>query len=287
MIRSGAFSPSSTAARGSAPSGTLLTCRGGFPFADDSLHPPPWPELVAQVCAAPAMWPPGEVAAYHGTSGWVALAEVVSRITGRPFEDHVREQIFEPLGMANTYVALPPDRLEELQGAHPRLIHDDVLRATEGMEALSFEQFNEDEYLTRLSPGNTARGPARELGRLFEALLAGGRGILSPVTADTVMACHRLGFEDQTYAMNGVRPHPVWGLAHPWALGMSMCANADMGDRNSTRVVGSSGAFSSVAFADPENGLVCVIVTTGLLPLADNERRLAAVANAVHDDLDL
>ena len=57
--------------------------------------------------------------------------------------------------------------------------------------------------------------------------------------------------------------------------------SGDVGSRGSSRVFGCSGAFSSVGFADPENGLVCVIVTNGLIQLVRNEDRLAAVADAV------
>ncbi len=264
----------------------LLTHRGGFPYADDSLHPDEWQELVGTVCAAPAQWQPGTEAGYHGTSAWVVLAELVHRIDGRPFDVYAREEIFEPAGMTDTRLRIGPEEEAELL---PRLalIQDGRLRAAEGMDMLGFEQFDQAPYLHRMSPGNTARGPARDLGRLYEQLLDGGGRLLDRTAAEAMLACHRLGYVDSTYAMNGVAPHPVWGLAHPWALGMSMCGNGDVGTRTSTRVVASSGAFSSIGFADPETGLVCVVVTTGLLPLAANEERLAAACDAVHDDLGL
>jgi CubicO group peptidase (beta-lactamase class C family) len=264
----------------------LLTHRGGFPFADDSLHPDDWPALVATVCAAPAQWAPGTAAGYHGTSAWVVLAELVARIDGRPFEVYARDEIFGPAGMTDTHLRIPEESVGELR---PRLalIQDDAVASGEGGYALPFRQFDEAPYLHRMSPGNTARGPARDLGRLYEHLLDSGGALLGPTAAEAMLACHRLGFVDTTYQMNGVAPHPVWGLAHPWALGLSMAANGDVGSRTSARVVASSGAFSSIGFADPETGLVCVVVTTGLLPLAANEQRLAAVCNAVHDDLGL
>jgi CubicO group peptidase (beta-lactamase class C family) len=53
--------------------------------------------------------------------------------------------------------------------------------------------------------------------------------------------------------------------------------------RNSRRVFGSSGAFSSVGFADPEVGLACVIITNGLVDLDRNQARLGATADAVND----
>ena len=96
-----------------------------------------------------------------------------------------------------------------------------------------------------------------------------------------MIACHRRGLVDQTFAGSGARPHPKWGHEYPWGLGVALDGNGDVGSRGSGRVFGCSGAFSSVGFADPENGLVCVIVTNGLIQLLRNEDRLAAVADAV------
>ena len=60
----------------------LLTHTGGFPYADDSLHPTEWSAMVRQICAAPAAWKPGTVAGYHGTSAHVILGELVRIIDG-------------------------------------------------------------------------------------------------------------------------------------------------------------------------------------------------------------
>jgi CubicO group peptidase (beta-lactamase class C family) len=45
---------------------------------------------------------PGEEYSYCNT-GYVLLAEIVSRVTGEPFPDWMAEHVFQPLGMANTY----------------------------------------------------------------------------------------------------------------------------------------------------------------------------------------
>ena len=153
------------------------------------------------------------------------------------------------------------------------------------LPGLDFEHYNTDEYLCAISPGNTCRGPARDLGRVYEALLGGGAigdaRVLQPTTVEAMIACHRRGLVDQTFAGSGARPHPKWGHEYPWGLGVALDGNGDVGSRGSSRVFGCSGAFSSVGFADPENGLVCVIVTNGLIQLLRNEDRLAAVSDAV------
>lgn len=40
----------------------------------------------------------------YSNSGFTVLAEVVARVGGRPFPDWMREQVFAPLGMANTQI---------------------------------------------------------------------------------------------------------------------------------------------------------------------------------------
>jgi CubicO group peptidase (beta-lactamase class C family) len=264
----------------------LLTHTGGFPYADDSLHPTEWSAMVRQICAAPAAWEPGTAAGYHGTSAHVILGELVRIIDGRTIERYAEDEIFEPLGMVDSYLALPPERLEELR-RRLSLVWDRLPKDGPGaIPGLGFSQFNDDEYLCAVSPGNTCRGPAHDLGRLYEALLAGGslagHRVLFRTTVEAIIACHRRGMDDVTFSANGVAPHPVWGHAYPWGLGVALDGNGDVGSQNSRRVFGSSGAFSSVGFADPETGLACVIITNGLVDLARNQARLGETDDAVN-----
>jgi CubicO group peptidase (beta-lactamase class C family) len=225
---------------------------------------------------------------------------VVRVVDGRPIAQYAAEEVFAPLGITDSYVALPPDRLDDLR---PRLaeIRDRLPKTgPDVLPGLDFEHYNTDEYLCAISPGNTCRGPAHDLGRVYEALLGGGAigpdsdapnsnapnsnaraRVLAPTTVEAMIACHRRGLVDQTFAASGARPHQKWGYEYPWGLGVALDGNGDVGSRGSGRVFGCSGAFSSVGFADPENGLVCVIVTNGLIQLHRNEDRLAAVANLV------
>src|SRR5437764_612830 len=68
--------------------------------------------LAARIAASrpEPHWVPGEKAGYHLASSWFLLGEVVRRLDGRPFERYVREEIFAPAGMADSWVGLPVDR---------------------------------------------------------------------------------------------------------------------------------------------------------------------------------
>ena len=58
-------------------------------------------------------WAPGQKAGYHQASSWFILGEVIQRVSGLPFSTYVRREIFEPLGMADSWIGMPPERYLE------------------------------------------------------------------------------------------------------------------------------------------------------------------------------
>jgi CubicO group peptidase (beta-lactamase class C family) len=68
-----------------------------------------------------------------------------------------------------------------------------------------------------------------------------------------------------------------WGLG--WALGRSRAWN-EFGDLVSASAFGHAGASGTVEWADPETGLICVILTNRPLSV-DNGHFLRLVSNAV------
>lgn len=62
---------------------------------------------------------PGSAAAYSN-SNFVLLAEIIARVSGQTYSDHLRETIFEPLGMRSTFVTgatMPPNISQALNFA--------------------------------------------------------------------------------------------------------------------------------------------------------------------------
>ena len=263
----------------------LLTHTAGFPYADDSLHPPPWPELVQLICDAPAMWEPGTAAGYHGTSAHVILGELVRVVDGRPIAEYVAEEVFGPLGITDSYVALRPSSSTRCARASRRSATCSPRPGPTYCPASTSSTTTPTSTCARSRPATRAAARHATWAAVYEALLGGGaigdQRVLQPTTVEAMIVCHRRGLVDQTFAGSGAGPHPKWGHEYPWGLGVALDGNGDNGSRGSSRVFGCSGAFSSVGFADPEPGLVCVIVTNGLIQLHRNEDRLAAVADAV------
>jgi CubicO group peptidase (beta-lactamase class C family) len=88
----------------------LLSHRGGFPTTPPVLPRERWGDreaVNAAVAAMPLEFEPGSVSAYHMlTQHWV-IGELVRRLAGRSYPDYLRQEITDPLGLADTYVDLP------------------------------------------------------------------------------------------------------------------------------------------------------------------------------------
>jgi len=67
-------------------------------------------EVLTRLLEAPLDFAPGDDFQYTNSS-YVVLAILIERVTGEPFEDFLRERIFEPIGMRDSVVTedAPPD----------------------------------------------------------------------------------------------------------------------------------------------------------------------------------
>jgi CubicO group peptidase (beta-lactamase class C family) len=129
----------------------------------------------------------------------------------------------------------------------------------------------------------------RQLGRLYEALLAGGRHpetgarILSPQTVEALTARHRVGMLDHTF-----KKKMDWGLGFiPDSKHYGDEVPYAYGRHASRRTFGHSGYRSSTAFADPEHALVVAVAFNGLPGDVQHARRMRSVLEALYEDLGL
>jgi CubicO group peptidase (beta-lactamase class C family) len=257
----------------------LLTHTAGIRSADAVMSSASgdeyWDEIVAGICAIEREpdWEPGARAGYHLSCGMTILAEIVHRVDGRRFETYVRDEVFAPLGMDDCWVGMP---LDVAQGYGDRI---GTMHGTATGKAVPLAMFDGPAFLHRCLPGGGGRGPLRQLGRLYEALLAhgelDGRRVLMPQTVEALTARHRVGLYDETF-------HAYCD----WGLGFAVDAYA-MGRHASPRAFGHGGALSAISFADPEHGLVAVVQTNGMCGNDDHYLRLDAVTTALYEDLGL
>ena len=265
-----------------------LTHTGGFRMLDVG-----WPRLddegvLERICTTrlEPRWQPGRTAGYHRASSWFVLGEVVRRVDGRPFERYVREEIFEPLGMADSWIGMPVERYRAYGDSIAPTFH------TVPSEPRR-HRWHEEPWVTRCSPGGNGRGPIAELGRFYECLLAGGRidpqkddgaRLLRPQTVEALVARHRVGLEDKTF-----RAKLDWGLG--FALESSRYGGQSFaygfGPHASPRAYGHGGFRSVMAFADPEHGLAVAVALNGTPDDVVHGRRMTRIARAIYADLGL
>jgi CubicO group peptidase (beta-lactamase class C family) len=254
----------------------VLTHTGGFPMWGDTLYDRDvdFASKLAAVAAAPAAWEPGTAAGYHAASGWRVLGAIVERIDGRPIDRYLHDEVAGPLGLEASSLGID---LERQRALGDRIVpvtwsgHAMPVREPDGgirMAPYRIDQIhNEPWHVAKVEPGGGMRGPARELGRFYEALLGFGPRLLDPRTVEVMGAVHRWGVKDRTF-----------GLDIPWGLGVQVSFTGGAG----RRVLGHGGMASSRGLADPDAGLVLVVVANGLAGYFDAEQRNLELTDAVY-----
>jgi CubicO group peptidase (beta-lactamase class C family) len=263
----------------------LLTHTGGFRWADFTVTML-WETIIQRISAAPLepRWVVGTTAGYHAHTSWFILGEIVRRLdpAGRPFDQFVRDNIFMPLDMQDSWLAMPPRRFEEYGSRIGQL-------QLTGSTHPTPVRFDQPDQAALCAPGASARGPIRELGKFYEMLLnAGqtpaGKPVVSRQTVAEITRRQRAGLMDLTFK------HIV-----DWGLGF-IVNSARYGDQTvpygfgphaSPETFGHGGSQSSTAFADPSQGLVVAIVFNGMPGESQHQQRLRSTLKAVYEDLHL
>jgi len=258
----------------------LLTHTTGFPVLENLPENDGWQAVLAAICDTPAdpETPPGTVAAYQPQAGWYLLAEIVQRLTSTPFSEHIRTAVLLPLGMSDSWIGMPAARFHAYG---PRIA---TTHNTSRQPATPHPFWDSELRCVACRPGGNARGPIRELGRFYEALLAGGRGLLKPATLSLFTRRHRTGLFDRTFRHVidmglGFIVHPL----HPSPATLPY----SYGDHASPDTFGHSGSQSSSGFADPQQGLAVAWMCNGLPGEPRHQRRQRTLHSAIYEDLNL
>jgi CubicO group peptidase (beta-lactamase class C family) len=276
----------------------LLIHTAGIRLLDVGWPTDTWEAIIARIAAMrpEPRWVPGRKAGYHHASSWFLLGEVVRRLDGRPFGRYAREEIFEPLGMDDSWVGMPVERYREYRERGSLCpIYDTA--GGPGAGAPKPQGQDSEAWCTGTHPGANGYGPMSQLGRFYEMLLARGRAaqrpprapaiappLLSPQAVEAMTARHRAGMLDHTFQ------HVLdWGLGF---IVNSRQYGAETvpygyGNHASPRTFGHSGYRSSTAFADPEHGLAVALAFNGTPGADAHERRIRAVLDALYQDLGL
>ncbi|WP_043623656.1 serine hydrolase domain-containing protein [Nonomuraea candida] len=216
-------------------------------------------EWMRRLGELPLMHQPGEHWQYQISSDLVGV--LVSRVTGRSFEDFLRERVFEPLGMKDTGFHVPADQIDRLptlyapDPASGEFLVWDEAKGGRWSEAPAFQ-----------GGGGGLVSTADDYHAYFRMLLNGGvhngRRILSRAAVE-LMTTNRLTPEQQAarhaLAVNNV--HISFGQGQQGGWGFGMAVRTYRGDYAPIGQFGWDGGAGTSTYADPANQLTGILLT--------------------------
>ncbi len=234
-----------------------------------------WPELYQQrapaeaflraVCQSPLHFEPGTRFEYCSLS-FVILGELITRLSGLPYPEYLRQQIFAPLGMHDTSFAPAGEQ-------QTRAI--DVYGMGEEAAEPSARRYL-DHYISIAAPGGGLWSSAADLVAFGQAFLhngaAGDYHMLSPASIALMTRLHTGGLVETV----DNKPAPA-----SYRLGWGK-PRSDGSTQASPSAFGHGGATGTLLFIDPEWDLVFVFLTNqwGIQATAP-DRALNAVYGAL------
>ena len=217
----------------------------------------PLSEFVRGAMETPLLYVPGTDFRYQ-SKGILLAAEIVERVTGKRLRDFEKEEIFDPLRMENSALGLGHFQISETVWCGTS--------THESEEARSFGA-NSPYWRDMGHPWGGMHSTAPDLAILLQTMLNGGayagRRIFSVA-----------GVNAMTTDQNRTLSAP-WGLG--WGMAHSLAWNF-FGELVSPATFGHTGATGTVAWADPDRQLLCVILTNQMVEGGSLLRR---VSNAV------
>ncbi len=254
----------------------LLTHTSGLPDmlpdnVDLRIKHAPLSAFVEGTCDVALDFPAGFGVRYQ-SMGFAILGEIIQRASGVPCADFVRRELFEPLGMVDSWLGLPDDAFDGDSPAVDRvsevLVSDEMVGADWNWNGRYWQQLG--------APWGGLITTTTDLARFCQMMLgqpANGVQVLSPATI-------RVATRNQLEMMADVPE--VDRRTRPWGLGWRLnwpAHSANFGDFMGSRTYGHWGATGTVLWIDPDQNSFAVLLTTK--PQEPHGTWLARVSNAV------
>jgi CubicO group peptidase (beta-lactamase class C family) len=254
----------------------VLQHRGGMPVVRgmpiDALFMRNWAASVRAIEQAAAAYPPGEVPAYHILTFGFILGEVVQRVTGRPVQDFLRDELLTPLGLDDDMcLGLPP----EWWGRR-------VPVGGRGLAELATQLvINRRTTRQAVIPAASVSATAAGLAGLYQVLLDGGGGVLALQTIAAATRPSSDGAADR-YLKLPIRWSEGFQLGGDRPGGARLGGgHAPMGRLASRRAFGHNGSYVCLGWADPERQIAMAYLTSRLVSRSAGARHMSAVSDAV------
>jgi CubicO group peptidase (beta-lactamase class C family) len=214
-----------------------------------------WDGIMVRIADATPKFERGTLAYQPMGFGWI-LGEVVRRVTKKPIERFLQEDVLAPAGLDNLRLGVPKEEVATIARSYWM---DTKPPALGGEEMVGFEEAqNSVEQLTAVLPGAGTIATARSLARFYAWLLDGtptkdgGRLIGAELLAR--YTTRQTSGTDRTVRIPMVLGRGFalgWFWPHPY------------GWWRTSECFGHAGNFSTLAWADPKSGCAIAGVTNG------------------------
>ena len=199
-------------------------------------------DYIPRLAAVPLAFQPGSHWTYSPSAGFDTLGRVVEVVSGQSFDAFLRQRIFEPLGMKDTFFYPPDDRLPRVATIYQR--------TPEGLQRAADQRVTPGKYF---SGGGGLMSTAEDYLQFGQMLVNGGqlngKRLLSPTTVELMSSVH----VKDTFP--GRPPGRSWGLS---VQVISDPVAASM--RVSPGSFGWDGAFGTHFWADPKEKIVGLLM---------------------------
>jgi CubicO group peptidase (beta-lactamase class C family) len=221
-------------------------------------------ELLCELlCDAKPFARPGRFLAYHAVSGGFILAEVAERVSGKPIDQLLAEEVLDPLGFRWTNYGVPADRVHEVAlnyvtGPPAVPPFSNLLTRALGLPLDQLvEASNDPRFLTGVVPAASTITTANELSRFFELLRRGGEldgvRVMKPETV-------RFALTEQSHLEFDFS----LGFPTRFSYGLMLGARAlSLYGRDTQHAFGHLGFTNILTWADPERATACAVLTNG------------------------
>jgi CubicO group peptidase (beta-lactamase class C family) len=213
-----------------------------------------WDKMCAAIADAELWWEPGTKSGYHAYTFGYIIGEIVRRATDKPISQLLREEVGDPLGVADElYFGMPRSEhgrlapLEDAPGSAEMAaaMPPDLPMFKAGPAALfpSAALSNRSDILSADIPAG-GKTSARAIARMYASLLGEVDGVrlITPERLREVTAVSTTGIDE------------VFGMPSTWGLGYALGLPSSPVEDSRT-AFGIGGAGGSFAYGDTSTGV--------------------------------
>jgi CubicO group peptidase (beta-lactamase class C family) len=205
---------------------------------------------IPKLAQTPLDFQPGTLWRYSGLYGFDVLARIVEIASGQPYDQFLKQRLFDPLGMKDTGFAPTPERTARLATVYQRTPNG-LAPAPNANQLISGTYFSASGGLM-----STAEDYLQFAQMLVNGGQMNGKRYLGPRTVELMTANHTGDM------VNGQFGRPARGMG--FALGVQVVLDPVAADlRVSPGTYGWAGAYGTNQNMDPKEKMVSIIMMQG------------------------